>query len=364
MMSSPSSKELDQPFEIKRIISACLHQIDVDSKESNIIHISSDNRDLEGYLSDLLEEINSKEQKRQYEFLRETTEFYVSLKRFTENQDLPTNLASSNLASRLLDKEVDTDAKYGHLSKDKGKGHVKKGSFLQFLYREGKSVSYLGVKIEHQTFLDETDFKKKIGLSITNKIYKACKVDFDESATPKTVFVYDTNAKPSTYWWNDFLELREQRTDAHNTREASKEVIRVINTIKKEHPVDYTILRNSVVGAFKQKGEMKYDEFVEKTIKNYEPVDKDLENKLPEIVNKLKCLPEKKKFDTSFNLVPSEVPFKRKTYNLTREITLSVQDGIENLSDKIWAEKTASGQELVVIDSPEGFNQFKLRERK
>ncbi|WP_210459370.1 hypothetical protein [Vibrio crassostreae] len=363
-MNSSSSIESEQPYEIKRIISACLHQIDVDSRESNIIHISSDNRDLEGYLSDLLEEINSKEQKRQYEFLRETTEFYVSLKCFTENQDLPVNLAASNLASRLLDKEVDTDSKYGHLGKDKQKGHVKKGSFLQFLYREGKSVSYLGVKIEHQTFLDETDFKKKIGLSITNKIYKACKVDFDEAGVPMTVFVYDTNSKPSTYWWNDFLELREQRTDSHNTREASKEVIKVINGIKKDHPADHTILRNSIVGAFKQKGEMKYDEFVEKTVKNYEPIDKDLEKKLPEIVNKLNALPEKKKFDTSFNLVPSEVPFKRKTYNLTKEIILSVQDGVENLTDKVWSEKTASGQELVVIDSPEGFKQFKLRERK
>ncbi|WP_351014406.1 hypothetical protein [Shewanella sp. AC91-MNA-CIBAN-0169] len=274
----------------------------------------------------------------------------------------PWPILLDHYTNRLLDKEVETDKSYGHLSKS-GKGHVKKGSFLQFLYRNGSFISYLGVKLEHQVFLDEVDFKKKIGLSVAKKIYKACKVDFDVDGIPHNVFVYDTNSKPSHYWWSDFLELKELRTNALNTETASKEVLREVDRIKKAFPRDHNVLRNATIAAFKQNGEMKYDEFVENTFGNYEPIDNDLKIKLPQIREKLDSLPEKKNFDTRFTLAPELVTFRRSSYELSKEISLTVEGGIENIDDKIWSEKTASGKELVVISSPEGFKRFTEKER-
>lgn len=361
MLAEQQTQEVSQ--EPGRIISTVLHQIDVDSKTSSLIQISNSNTDLESYLDDLLSEVHSKEQKRSYDFVRETTEFYNALSSYWANQDLQNNTVSSNLAERLLDKEVIADAKYGHLGSS-GAGHVKKGSFLQFLYRDRGLIAYLGVKIEHQTFLDEEDFKKKIGISVANKIYKACKVSFQSSGAPAQVYVYDTNTKPSVYWWSDFLELKELRNDSHNTREASKAVLRVVDKLKKEHPADHTILRNSAISSFKQKGELKYDEFIESTFENYEPEDKSLSEKLPKVVAELKKLPEKKDFDTKFNLVPSEVPFKKSTFKLSKEITLTIEDGIENIDDKVWSERAVDGRHLVVIDSSEEeFNRFKEKAR-
>lgn len=352
-----TSKEQD-----KRIISTLLHQIDVDSKACTLIPISSDYSDLEGYLSDLLAEISEKPQKREYEFVRETTEFHKCLETCYLQQDLATNKAASNIATRLLDKETDADNRYGHLSAT-GSGHVKKGSFLQFLYRDGTAISYLGVKIEHQAFLDESDFKKKVGLALVRKIYKACKASFESTGRPHSVFIYDTNPKPSTYWWKDFLELKEVRNDAVNTKTASQEVVKVLNTLRRDHPADYTILRNAAIAAFKQQGEMKYDEFITNTFESYHPEDNKLAEKLPELIIKLRKLPEKKNFDTRFNLVPGEVPFKHSKVALTKEISLTMDEGIENLDDKVWSEKSPSGKKLVVIDSPIGFDQFKLKER-
>ena len=100
---------------VQRIVSSTLFQIDVDNKSFKNIKISTDNTDLEGYLSDLLLEINDKPQKRAYDFHRETTEFYTSLNSFFIEQDLTINPSAENLSSRLLDKEVDTDDRYGHL---------------------------------------------------------------------------------------------------------------------------------------------------------------------------------------------------------------------------------------------------------
>lgn len=345
-----------------RIVSAVLHHIDVNSKSTKLILITGQQLDLEGYLTDLLHEVKTKQQKREYEFSRETTEFFIALQSYHHHQDLQLNTVSSNLADRLLEKEIATDIRYGHLGAD-GNGHVKKGSFLQFLYKEDGKISYLGVKIEHQTFLDEVDLKKKIGLSIANKVYKACRVDFDSNHSPCEVFVYDTNTKPSAYWWHDFLELRELRNDALNTTTASTEVLRVINKIKKDFPADHTILRNSIISAFKQNAAFNYYDFLTNSIENYEPEVAALKDKLPELINTLKTLPDKKKFDTQFTLVPSSVPFRKTKFNLSKEISLTIEDGIENINDKIWSEKTACGKELVVIESSDGFKRFTQKKR-
>ncbi|AZG34607.1 hypothetical protein [Shewanella psychromarinicola] len=157
--------------------------------------------------------------------------------------------------------------------------------------------------------------------------------------------------------------MKELRTNALNTETASKEVLREVDRLKKSFPVDHNILRNATIAAFKQNGEMKYDEFIENTFGNYEPVDKELKIKLPKLKEKLGKLPEKKNFDTRFTLAPELVNFKRSNYVLSTEISLVVEGGIENMDDKIWSEITASGKELVVINSPEGFKRFTKKER-
>ena len=80
------------------------------------------------------------------------------------------------------------------------------------------------------------------------------------------------------------------------------------------------------------------------------------------LVEKLKALPKKEEFDTDFSLVPTAVPFRQTKYNLTSEITLSVKYGVQDLKDKIWAEKTNDGRMLVVILSDEAKN-FTLKPR-
>nr|WP_075518723.1 nucleoid-associated protein [Moritella viscosa]SHN97570.1 Putative uncharacterized protein [Moritella viscosa] len=315
------------------IISTVLHQIDVEHKESTLIPITSISSDLKIYLRDLLAEITVKTQKRKYAFDRPMTEFYNCLKEYFVKQELSTNAASSNLASRLLVKEIDTDERYGHLGNKNT--HVKKGSFLQFLYTDyNGNTCFLGVKIEYQTFLDEADFTKKIGLSTSNKIYKAVSVTYCVEGTPDTVVVYDNNTTPAKYWWHDFLELKESRTNAKNTKEAIQAVMQLLNRYKDKHPSDHTILRNSVVAAFRQNNVMKFDDFIENTFENYTPDDEALVTKLPDIVNKLKELPDKKGFDSQFILVPSAVPYRKSKVILSDEITVELENGIANLDEK------------------------------
>lgn len=343
-----------------RIVSNVFYKLDVDGNKLELVPLPKASSDFDNYLSSLLAEISKKAQKRSYVFQRETTEFYLALVDYFKQTDLVKNSHSESLSKRLLAEEIKAIKKYGHLGAE-GEGHVKRGSFLQFLYREDSKVFYLGVKVDHQDFLDETDFHKKAGLSLAKKVYKACKVEFDSDGLPLQIEIFDTNQKPAVYWWQEFLELNVLRDDSENTEKASNAVMTEIDRLKKKHPIDHTILRNSVIASFKQKGTMNYEDFVNDVIANYEPEDSKL--KISNLVKKLKELPQKKGFDTQFTLDPSKVKFRKSQFKLSREITLTIADNIEHLNEKVWSEQTKDGKKLVVIESEEGFKHFMKKPR-
>lgn len=342
------------------VISTSFFHINVGNDTKKQIKTDLDNKDLELYLETLLLEVHNKEQSRQFDLPPEKTVFKNVIETILTSQNLDTDKCGESLASRLLDIERATDDRYGHLSK--AATHVKIGSFLQFVYKEKNELRYLGVKVDHQEILDEIDFKKKAGLGLSEKIYKAFRVDFDSDNAPKKFSIYDSKSKLTKYWWSDFLELTEKNTDEFNTKTASTQVINKLGTLKDDFPQDYTILRNATIAAFKQKETMDYISFIDKTFSRYTSDNSDFEDQKLDLIKKLKELPTKKGFDTIFNLVPSAVPFKKTTYQLNTDITLSIVDGIANLENKVWREVTLDGRNLVVIETSEAKN-FVLKKR-
>jgi len=306
----------------------------------------------------LLHEISAKPQYRAYELSSSTTEFATSLSGFYQAQSLaPTGVEA--LAARLLRIELQTDSKYGHLNPSGT--HIRKGSFLQYMYHEKSLCHYLGVKVDHHAFIDETDLRKRIGLGQTQKNFKACRVTFDANGTPQDALIFDTNPRPSVYWWREFWELRQLRSDQHNTETAIRGVIKCLNPIKKTAPTDYTHLRNAAITAFKQNGSLDFSIFVDNIFTNYQPVEQSLLQSLPKIVQKIKDLPTTNKFDSQFTLVPASVPFKRMNIAVSEEISLSYNEDLANLEDKIWSSKTIDGRDVVVIRATEAADRFKFK---
>lgn len=125
------------------ILSTILHHIEIDAEVCNQIAIPLANSDLDGYLRDLLEEINEREQKRTYSFAANSTEFFTCLSAFAVSKNFATGSHGDNIANRLLRKEVETDASYGHLSVT-GDGHVKKGSFFAVPVHRSRKFNVLG----------------------------------------------------------------------------------------------------------------------------------------------------------------------------------------------------------------------------
>jgi L-rhamnose mutarotase len=343
------------------VTSTCLHHIDIGANSSAEFPADLNNRELEVYLETLLREIGEKEQKRSFLFPLQDTDFKKVALAIAKSSDLQKEAVGSFLAERLLAVEVKTSQKYSHLSK-KDDTHVKIGSFLQFTYSEKGCLRYLGAKVEHQVILDQVDFKKKAGLGLTDKIYKAVSVEYSPDGTPVDVYIYDSKSKLTRYWWADFLEVQEKNTDTFNTQKASQEIISKLATLKKNFPQDHTVLRNATVAAFKQKGTMDYSVFLDKTIRNYESDNPEFKKAKEALIKKLEVLPAKKGFDTLFVLVPEAVPFRKTTYKLNNDMFLTIKDGTENLEQKVWAEITKDGRELLVIETSEARN-FKRKER-
>ncbi len=336
------------------VISTVLHHVDVTGGVCLQSNIPVQTPDLNRYLQDLLAEIQQKPQSRSFK-LSPGSQVSRALAVFSSSNTLTlpgSSVAGDEarlLAERLLRIEVIAESKYGHLS-TRHSGHLNKGSFLQFLFRDHEGLHYLGVKVEHQLFLDEQDFKRRIGLGESNKIYKACKVTFDPSGLPAKILVFDTNSRISKYWWSDFWELSEARTDAQNTQDAIKGVIGVLGSIKKLLPADHTILRNAAVAAFRQNGPMQFDNFVDQVFKDYQ-VEAAHQKKFDEVVDKIRALPLSRGFDSHFTLVPSAVPFKRVNLALSNEILLSYDEGMSNIAGKIWSSKTKQGKTVVVVEA-------------
>ncbi|MBB3222269.1 nucleoid-associated protein [Pseudoduganella umbonata] len=338
----------------RSILSSVMHHIDSHSNSVQKVPISATANDLHGYLSKLLNEIQEQSHKRVYSPVSVATEFVTCLKSFLVNQRLDSNPSADLLAQRLMREETASEARHPNLNP------VTKGSLLQFIYTDSGFTWYLGVKIEHSSFIDINALIRRSGLAEDRKLYKAVSVNIDTLSGPFDVQVFDTNGTPAVYWWKYFLELVVKRSDSENTKNAVDAVIKTVGILKREFPADYSVLRNATIAAFKQKSEMRFGNFVDNLLKSYVPIDGNAKPKLAIVEQKLRNLPITKNFDAQFTLDPSVVSYNQRKVVLSPEITLSIKEGVENLKDKIWASKTDDGRNVLVIQT-ENIKDFDFR---
>jgi hypothetical protein len=328
----------------RQILSSVMHHIDLSNQAVHKVQISATSADLQGYLEKLLAEIQSQPNKRAYSHSSNASEFATCLANFSSNLVLPSNHHADLLAERLMREEVDSTARHPNLNP------IAKGSFLQFTYRDGTFTRYLGVKIEHSTYIDVNDLIRKSGLADDRKLYKAVSVGL-EATNNQDIHVFDTNGTPAAYWWKNFLELQAQRNDSENTKNAIEAVIKTIGLLKNDYPADHSLLRNAAIAAFKKKTVMRFEGFIDDLLSNYVPIDPMASAKLSIVEQKLRQLPTIKKFDSQFELDPSVVPYRKRKLILSPEISLSIDEGIDNIGEKIWASKTTDGRNILVIQT-------------
>lgn len=326
-----------------------LHHMDHSTDQVISIDIDSKSKDLGDYIERLIEDIRDKNSKRSFQFASQTTEVRSAISMFSsENYDQ----ASEINAKRLLNVEKETQR-----SVDKMQIVIQKGSLFQsVINNEDGTKMVVIVKADHNDFLDATDFIVHKGLPWKKRVFKSFLAIIDNSGAVIEILVSDTTNTLMKYWWSEFLELEELRTDAHNTKFFLEFLDKkLLNKLKTKYPADHIVIRNSVLGYFRSQKEFKMDTFYSSIFENYTPIKKKFP--IDELRNNVKDIPQKYNLDSQFNIDRSEIKKKLiSKIELSEGLELVIND-YTNL-DNISTFKDEEDNKYIAIKSDVGYRKF------
>lgn len=326
-----------------------LHHIDHDSGNIININIDKQSEDLIKYIERLLADIKESSSKRVFDFRSETTEVRAAINlMFNEKYEEAVKITTE----RLMFVEKQTQ-----LSMDKLGISIQKGSLFQtHIYMDnGRQMIIIG-KADHNAFLDASDFSVHNGLPWKRKIFKSFLLLADYEGNVERIMVSDTTNAITKYWWSDFLELEEVRTDTHNTKNFIELLDKkIFNPIKKKFPADHTTLRNSVLGHFRSHDNFDLDTLMDSLFDNYTPIDSNFP--IRNIANKVREIPEKYELDSQFGIDKNEINKRAVNKVYLKEGIELVLRGAPDLDD-ITPYENEEGDKYIFIKTEEGFKHF------
>ena len=335
------------------IINFFLHHVDVNNNSVTPINLQLNPQNLNDYVEELLGEIIANPNRRTYIFKEGNTEVKTSLSKILENNSDTENITELN-AKRLLEKEVNTQ----ELMKSRNMSvKIQRGSLLHLNFDINGTKQIILCKVEHDEVLNELNFEKVRGLNTKKKVFKAILIIFDTQGEITENYVFDKHN--SKYWWDDFLELQQQYTDDDNTEKSLNAIdVALSASLKNKYYPDYLILKNSIIGHYRNNEELNYFDIINDVVQNYEPVNTNFP-KAP-IIEKLKSLPVKNGFDPQFIIVKKKIKKRiQQKIKLANNLYLSINDFVENLKNIIEPVIDAQGNKYIKILSSEGYEQIK-----
>ncbi|AXU29187.1 TPA: hypothetical protein ACKONR_001190 [Clostridioides difficile] len=351
------------------LISKSIYTIDY---ENSLISSRSIPDYFNEYIESLIEFVDENINVRLYRTRSQATQVVTNIKNIINEsirEDIDKDVITLNhkeIAERLLLKEIEAQERISRMGTN-----IKKGSIIQVLLKEKTSDCYRYViaKVDYLDFIDDTDFRKKIGFSAKNKdIGKTCII---ETTSLEDDEIFIDNAKvyldgQAKYWTDDFLELIEMRSDETNTKMVFKEVEAVLKRyIKRKSPKDFTILRNSLIGKLRSNNHIDYNtNIVKELVRDYTPEDESMLDSsfMENLVEKLRELPTKKNFDLQFQSVPSAINAKiKKRYPVYTGIEIKVDSYINDIKEIITSIEEVDGSRYIKIKTTndDTFNCFK-----
>lgn len=327
-----------------------LHHIDHSTGIITFVDIDSKSVALHEYIERLLNDIKEKSSKRSFEFRSKTTEVRAAIDLLIQEKYLE---AVDINAIRLL--KVEQEAQ---LDMNKLAISIQKGSLFQTVINVDNDTKMIIIgKADHNDFLDASDFVVHKGLPWKKRIFKSFLAITDFSGNIRKVFISDTTNVITKYWWSDFFELSEVRTDKYNTKNFI-EILdkKVFNPIKKSFPADHTTLRNSVIGHFHAYSDFDLDRLYDTIFKDYSVIDKKFP--IEDIKKKIKEIPEKYNLDSQFSIDKEEINIRAVNKIFLNEGIELVLKGSPDL-DNITAFKNDEGDKFIAIKTDEGYSRFK-----
>lgn len=225
--------------------------------------------------------------------------------------------------------------------------------FASSIYKKNEKKYFIITKIEATDGLDMTELRMRAILPFSKKIIKNALFEINEDEEFGDIFLSDTNANISKYWYDDFLELEEMTTDEMNTQKTYGIVMREIkNKLEKISPSDYTFCRNACITFFKTKGTFDLNDAINDIFLSYNFEDEAI--KKEEIIEKIKNKIKKEGLDTQFVLKKDVIKNRliKMKKRVNEGISIEIDGYIENIKDSIYSIEQ-NGEKYIMIKSTE-----------
>ena len=329
-------------MEILKLLS---HNILVE--EEKIVENKITNEEAKDFFNSIIDEVLEKETKKSYKPRTPTTEVISIITKVLKDMDSNEELLV-NISKRLLKYEISTQKDI-----DKLGTKIKKGCLLQAYIKKNEKKYFIITKIEATDGLDMTELRMRSILPFSKKIIKNALFEINEDEEFGDIFLSDTNANISKYWYDDFLELEEMTTDEMNTQKTYGIVMREIkNKLEKISPSDYTFCRNACITFFKTKGTFDLNDAINDIFLSYNFEDEAI--KKEEIIEKIKNKIKKEGLDTQFVLKKDVI--KNRLIKMKKRVnegtSIEIDGYIENIKDSIHSIEQ-NGEKYIMIKSTE-----------
>lgn len=323
------------------------------------------------FVEDKLSTLYFSEANREYSKINDTTEVVSMLNQIIINENnVERKIASKIIANRLLREEISVQARISQLNRE-----VQRGGLIisYFEYNEEKYISI--IKVHYIDFYEESTFEENRGLPKKDVILKTCITKIENSLTSIEFFLSDsTKIKgegSAKFWWNDFLELKEIRSDKDNTKESFEQIE---GLLKKEfytnHREDFWYLKNNLIAYYRLSEQFSFTVMMDSTIGDLDlkllidKTDEEKEifkNSLKEKLQRV-CSDSRgnRRFDTEFTIDKKEVKAKIKTkITLMPNVDLNLLGEVEDFRTKIIPSIDDQNKKYLKIYSDEGYDKFK-----
>lgn len=333
------------------ITSSILHRINLTEDSAGSPTTIENKGDFSTYTTSLINEFKTTSRYKSYKFASQ----------YTEVAGLMNNISAENwqeraqvIVERLHRIEKDTKEAIKHITE------LRRGSFVQILTEIDEVQAVILTKVDSIEYLDDSNLEKRAGLPFANKIQKFALIYLNSDSNVIDIKVGDSNSKISAYWWKDFLELEEINTSEKNTLSSFNAIDKVLTTELKNKDMksDYWELRNALISYYRTSESFVFDTLISTVFSNYQKNSDALDMNL--VVNKIKAVKDKLKFDGQFDITQSAIKARIKSkITLAKNLDLTISGEIENIESVINTGISTDGRKYLQIFSDAGYDEFK-----
>lgn len=271
------------------------------------------------------------------------------------DETLPLELSNS-IARKLFVIEQATQKRVEHLTK------LQRGSIVQAFILEDGEYQFIIAKVEHSEWYNGETLAKNFGFPGENKrVWKSAVINLSvEGVNVAHGNVKVFSGTGAQYWTKDFLEVKEANSDKVNTEEVLNIVNRELRrSVKAKSLYDYYNLKNSLNHALQSDQMINYPDLIGSLFDAYQPSEPSVNKE--EIKARLLEKADSGRFDTQFHADPGVVNKNSRTkYRVNEYVNLMVQEAQPDRQKLIKAERTVTGEKVLIIlcDDKDTFMSF------